>query len=474
MIPEHLVFIDLETTGANSLRDRITEIGVCETYDGKLVDEWSSLINPETHIPEFIETLTGISTAMVTEAPRFSEIAEELRTRLSGKLLVAHNARFDYGFLKSEFRRQNIDFNEKTLCTVKLSRALYPEQKKHNLDALILRHNLTVNARHRALGDAQIVREFFKKVSSEKPLDLLTRAIQAQLKQPGLPPHLPPEQVANLPSSPGVYFFYGENEVPLYIGKSVDIRTRVHSHFSGGYQARKGTQISQQIRRIDWISTAGELGALLMEARLIKELAPIHNRRLRRTRDLSSIRFKSGRESTQSLEIVSMNRFSGKDLDHLFGTFRTRRLAEKALRELIATQGLCNKVLGVETVKGACFNYQIKKCRGACVGEEPLALHNTRLLAALAKLKLRSWPFPGPVGIKEVSPLQDLTEIHVIDHWCHLGTADNDQRLWDILSERSPLTFDLDSYKLLVRFLDKKSKKVEFIDFSKPHPTLFR
>jgi DNA polymerase-3 subunit epsilon len=132
MIPEHLehlVFIDLETTGTNTLHDRVTEVGFCEVHNGEVVEEWSTLVNPGKPISPFIERITGISTAMVAEAPRFSEIAAELQGKLAGKVLVAHNARFDYGFLKSEFRRLEITFQEKILCTLKLSRALFPEQK---------------------------------------------------------------------------------------------------------------------------------------------------------------------------------------------------------------------------------------------------------------------------------------------------------------------------------------------------------
>lgn len=466
MIPEHLIFIDLETTGANSMRDRITEVGLCEVQHGKLVREWSSLVNPETSISPFIEQLTGITTAMVAEAPRFSEIARDLKNRLSGKVLVAHNARFDYGFLKSEFRREQIDFNEKTLCTVKLSRALYPEQKKHNLDTIIRRHDLKVQNRHRALADAQLIQEFFSKLSTEHPPAVLAQAIQAQLKQPSLPPHLPEEQLEALPSAPGVYLVYGENEPVLYVGKSIDIRSRVLSHFSGDHRNRKGMKLSQQARRIDFIETAGELGALLLEARLVKELAPILNRQLRRTRELFSIYLQPGRSGASQAEIVPLSRPESDQVDRLFGTFRTRRQAVTALNEAILAQGLCNKVLGLEKGSGACFNYQIRKCRGACVGEEPLELHEARLAIALAKLKLRSWPYPGAIGIKEMSPAGDRTEIHVLDNWRHLGTADSETSLWQILAGRTTLPFDLDSYKILTRFLEKKKQNIHFIDFS--------
>ncbi len=148
----------------------------------------------------------------------------------------------------------------------------------------------------------------------------------------------------------------------------------------------------------------------------------------------------------------------------MFGMFRSRRKAEEELREIIREQGLCNQVLGLEKSKGACFNHQIKKCRGACVGKEPLALHEARLINALAALKMRSWPFKGPVGIQETSLAGDRTEIHVFNRWCHLGTAGSEDRLQEILSAPSPLPFDLDSYKILTRFLDTKGHNAALID----------
>lgn len=188
MLPQNLVFLDLETTGTNPLHDRIIEIGLCEVADGQPDREWSTLVNPEKSFSPFIEQLTGIANGMVTEAPTFDEIAEELFDRLAGKVLVAHNARFDYGFLKNEFRRQGIAFQEKALCTVKLSRALFPEHRRHNLDALVERHALGAQNRHRALGDARLIREFVQKIRDELPAETVGRAVRSQLKQPNLLP----------------------------------------------------------------------------------------------------------------------------------------------------------------------------------------------------------------------------------------------------------------------------------------------
>lgn len=468
MIPDPLIFIDLETTGTNTLHDRVTEIGFCEVHNGAVVEEWATLVNPGKPISPFIEQITGISSAMVARAPGFSEIAEELQGKLAGKVLVAHNARFDYGFLKNEFRRLGIVFQEQILCTLKLSRALFPQQKGHSLDVLIDLHDLKSHDRHRALGDAQVLRDLFAKLCSEMPPEVMAKAIRSQLKQPSLPPHLPVEQLKRLPSSPGVYLFYGENGTVLYVGKSVDIRSRVYSHFSGDHRAHKEMRLSQQVRRIDFVETAGELGALLLEARLVKELTPIHNRQLRRTREMYSIRLAGSETLSTTPEIVLLKGLCGDKLEGLHGIFRTRRQAETALREVVLAHGLCNRTLGLEKGQGACFNYQLRKCRGACVGQEPLPLHEARLATAFAAMKVRSWPFRGAIGIRERSAQSDRTEIHVFNHWCHLGTADSEERLWEILASSSMLPFDLDGYKILTRFLEKFGQDIDLMNLSPP------
>ena len=187
MLRQPLIILDLETTGMLAAEERITEIGLIEVDNGEFVDSWSQLVNPEKSIPPFIETITGISDAMVRHAPTFAELAPALYARLQGKLLVAHNARFDYGFLRSEFERVDLAYEARVLCTVKLSRKLYPEQRRHNLDSLIQRHELSCGARHRALGDAEVLWQFLQKIQAELDAERLTAALQAQLAAP-LPP----------------------------------------------------------------------------------------------------------------------------------------------------------------------------------------------------------------------------------------------------------------------------------------------
>ena len=187
MLRQPLVFLDLETTGMLAAEERITEIGLVEVDQGEFVGSWSQLVNPEKSIPPFIETLTGISDEMVQHAPTFAQLAPGLFERLQGKLLIAHNARFDYGFLKSEFERVGLAYQPRVLCTVKLSRKLFPEHRRHNLGSLIQRHGLACSARHRALGDAEVLWQFLQKIQAELDAECIAAALQAQLKAPTLP-----------------------------------------------------------------------------------------------------------------------------------------------------------------------------------------------------------------------------------------------------------------------------------------------
>lgn len=195
-------FVDIETTGGNAQRDRITEIGIRFWRNGAVVGEWQTLLNPEARISGFIERLTGISNAMVASAPRFETIADELERHLDGCIFVAHNARFDYGFIKSEFRRLGRLFSARVLCTVRLSRALYPEAERHNMDALIARHGLPAVERHRAMGDVTAMLAFFEHTLLEQGEDTVGATINRLLQRPSTPSNVPAEMLADLPAGP--------------------------------------------------------------------------------------------------------------------------------------------------------------------------------------------------------------------------------------------------------------------------------
>ena len=183
MLDRPLILLDLETTGATASFDRITEIGLIEVENGEYVREWSTLVNPQMHISSFIESLTGISNEMVADAPTFAAVAAELTARLAGRLLVAHNARFDYGFLRAEFARLDTAYASEVICTVKLSRKLFPGHRRHNLDTLIERHEIQCEARHRALGDARVLWDLLATWRVNPGCDALVAAATAQLQK---------------------------------------------------------------------------------------------------------------------------------------------------------------------------------------------------------------------------------------------------------------------------------------------------
>jgi DNA polymerase III subunit epsilon len=276
------VMLDLETTGGNATIDRITEIAAVRVENGIEVDRWSTLVNPGVPIPPFIEDLTGISDAMVEAAPHFKDVADRLLALLDGAVFVAHNVRFDHGFVLREMERLGHHFKIKTLCTVRLSRKLYPQHKSHGLDALLQRHGLQTQARHRAMGDVDVVLQWLAIAQAELGAERVAQEAAALLQGSASLPPLLETPVADMPDTPGVYLFYGDGPAPLYIGKSVNLRSRVLAHFQSASKLARDQRIAQAVRRVEWRDTAGELGARLLEAQLVRQLKPTLNRKPRR------------------------------------------------------------------------------------------------------------------------------------------------------------------------------------------------
>jgi excinuclease Cho len=273
-----------------------------------------------------------------------------------------------------------------------------------------------------------------------------------------LPEHqIDPENLAALPRSFGVYIFRGEGALPLYIGKSVDIRARVMSHLRAPDEAR----MMAQTRRIDVIETAGEVGALLLESRLIKDQTPLYNQRLRRVRTLCSLRLKQTDQGAVP-EIVDSQSVNLGATPGLYGLFSSSHAANAKLKALAQQHRLCLSALGLErTSQRGCFGWQIKACLGACVGQEDRHVHDQRLFSALVDSQVEVWPFAGAVDLVEASA--DWVQRHRVNNWCYLGTQcskTGDQRQ---LSAFKPHDFDLDSYKILVKPIMLQTVKVEVV-----------
>jgi DNA polymerase-3 subunit epsilon len=447
LLQGRLAIVDLETTGTRPARDRITEIGVIEIERFEVVSEWSTLVNPGVALPTEIQALTGITHEMLAAAPRFAELAAQLHERLAERVFVAHNARFDYGFLRREFDRAGIKFQARELCTVKLSRRLYPGGA-HDLDSVLERHGIACRQRHRALGDADAVWQFLRIAEREHGAEVLSVAARQVARQPALPAHLDRAAVDAVPEAPGVYLFYGERGAPLYIGKSRSMRTRVLQHFSSS------AHWLPLVHRIDWRRTTGELGALLLEARLVKELAPAFNRALRREEAVCGFVFDGKR-----LRLAHAAEIGPETLPFLYGVFRTRRAALQTLRALADEHALCLRALGFErTGKGACFRHQIGRCAGVCAARESVHVHHGRAALALSALKSPDWPYRGKVAIVETDPARDATEVHVVDRWCYLGAARDESEVSELVAAEP--RFDYDHYRILARHVGRAGVRV--------------
>ncbi|MCU0933103.1 MAG: ethanolamine utilization protein, partial [Thiobacillaceae bacterium] len=312
--------------------------------------------------------------------------------------------------------------------------------------------------RHRALTDADLIWQFWRLLRREKGDEALLEAVRHQLRRPSLPPHLDADTLDDLPESPGVYLFHGEGDMPLYIGKSLNLRQRVLAHFSADTREYKATRLSREVRRIEWRETVGELGALLLESRLVKALQPLHNRRLRASTEVCAWRLEEVAPGDHRPRLVHAEEENFGRSGDLYGLFSSPREAVAALRKIAEAHALCPLLLGLEQAAKpgrACFARQIGKCRGACVGKEAIGLHSARLMAALAKHRLQTWPYAGPVGLVERDDLLDVEEIHVIDAWRYLGTARTEADVREILSGARRAGFDLDVYKLLVARMSK-------------------
>ena len=454
------MFVDIETNGLNHIRGRVIEVAAIRVENGKIVKKFSSLVDPETELPQFITRLTGISTNDLSSAPTFSQIADELAQVMEGAVFVAHNVRFDYSFLKQEYKRLGQPFLPKQLCTVKLSRTLFPDQRGHKLQDLITRYQFSFAARHRAYDDAHVLWQFVEYIHRNVAVEVIETAVARQLRQPSIPKTIPNELVKDLPNGPGVYVFEDEANRPLYVGKSINIRKRVLQHFGSDHSDSKEFKIAQTIHNIRTVETDGELSALLLESEMVKELQPLYNRQLRKTAKLTVARHKLDQNGYIT---VWLEESSVDDIDaasNILATYPRRSRARDSFDEMAKTYNLCPKLLGLEKSGGACFSYQLHKCRGACIGQEPAALYNQRLLQVFERKRIQVWPYRGPILVQERFFADTLpTSAIIVDQWCVIGQVTQQEDCEPVVSARSKV-FDLDTYKILQTFLITKASKL--------------
>ncbi len=386
MQKHEFVIIDIETTGGQVTEDCITEIALY-VHDGtKIIDSFQTLINPERQIPSYISHLTGITQDMVTHAPKFYEVAKRIIELTEGRVFVAHNAHFDYSFIKQAFKSLGFTFTRKTLCTVRLSRKLLPKIASYGLKSVCSFLQIDLTNHHRAQADAFATVQVFEHLLAEdKGLNQLNKSlIDNEIESVSLPPRISREAFDALPEATGIYYFYNEKKVIIYVGKSTNIKHRIASHFATNLDSKKSIEMKNQVASISYELTGGELVALLLEDSEIKKHQPIFNRAQRRSKFAFGIYIYEDGKGYYQLFVDKLNKHAEEPL----ATTESLDAAKKILMSKIEHYGLCMKLCNLYKTKGACFDHQIKKCNGACVQAESAEVYNEKVQQACSSFHL--------------------------------------------------------------------------------------
>ncbi len=366
--------IDVETSGKSN---KITEISVFK-YDGtQVIDEFTSLVNPEVYIPDYITSLTGIDNATVADAPTFAEVANDILAITEGTTFVAHNVNFDYNVIRNEFKALDIDFNRKKLCTVRLSRKLLPGHKSYSLGKLCKSLDITIVDRHRARGDAEATVILFEMLLNQEAADkVFADFLKKSSKEATLPSHLPTSVFNKLPNSAGIYYFKNKKGEIIYIGKAKDIKKRVLSHFYS--KAQKSLDLCRNTADIDFELSGSELIALLMEDAAIKQHYPEYNVVSKRTPKAYAI---FNYEDRQGITHLAYNTL--KATPNPIETFSNVTDCRLYLEQLCTKFALCPKFCHLQDGVVQCSHYKITTCKGVCANQESVTDYNLRVSSAI-------------------------------------------------------------------------------------------
>ncbi|MCH6235221.1 exonuclease domain-containing protein [Cognataquiflexum rubidum] len=383
------VIVDIETTGGNPSQGGITEIAAILHDGDRVVDRFHSLIDPERMIPGFITGLTGIDSSMVAGAPTFSEIADELYDFLKGNIFVAHNVNFDYSFIREALKLTGIEYTAPKLCTVRLSRKAFPGYGSYSLGRICEQLSISIKDRHRAMGDAEATVELFDRIIKGNP-EVIFQTLKKANGESFLPPHISKERFLEIPESTGIYYFHDKNGQVIYVGKANDIRSRFKGHFSSS--SKDKMQLYNEIHDVSWELTGNEFLAFLLESLEIKRLWPKFNKALKYNSwnwglyqyedGQGYIRFQVGKNSGSLKPILE---------------FESHSEGWKFMMDQVEVFQLCPKLAGIQKTAGACYDFQIHKCLGACCNLESAEIYNSRVNGFLDSIIEQG----GSVMIKE-------------------------------------------------------------------------
>lgn len=450
-----VVFIHVKTSGPHLVNDGISEISL-RTYGDNVTERNWQLVSAPGNLKK-ANAYTSEIEVFAKPSVRFEQIAREIVLLTQNKLLITTHSAVQYGFLKRAFKTLGYSYKVSMLSISELINELYPEMKEKHLSCIAKRFNLELPTLADAVSHTRFLASLFENIQRTFSPDTVCGVFSALLRKNHLPPHLN-QQIKDIPTSAGVYLFYGEQEgQPLYIGKSINLRQRVLSHFSNRHIDNKELQLHQRTKRIDWIECSGEFGALLLESQLIKKHRPLFNRKLRKLKRFASFLVKQHNGYWGVETIVQDNKqFVGNP--NTWGTFRSRYHANEVLTQLVKTFKLCPKLCSLENGKGACFHYQLKRCQGACLNLEGPDEYNRRVEQALHGYVKLEWPFEGTIAIKEGKNNAGFA-FHVFEQWRYLGSWPSLAGARDALQLGQAGIDDIDAVQLLHNYLADPAHK---------------
>ena len=378
--------IDVETTGGLASRDRITEIAIV-THDGtQILEQFSTLLNPERSVPYNITQITGITDEMLEDAPKFYEVAKKIVEMTEGCIFVAHNVKFDYGFIREEFARLGFSFVRKQLCTVRLSRQAMPGLRSYSLGNLIDVLKIKVNDRHRALADTLATVQVFEKIIAiENGTESMVERVNQGIKESQLPKGITLEKLHGLPEATGVYYLHDSNGDIIYVGKSINIKKRIMEHFAD--KTEKGAKIYASVSDISFELTGSELISLLLENQEIKKIMPRINK-AQRAKNLPYVIYSYNDEQNFIRLAAAKNAAAIRKKMTVLAEYSQLSYAKGALKAMVKKYELCSKMTGLETQEGVCFLYHLNQCKGACCEEEMAFTYNERAAEAVNSLRI--------------------------------------------------------------------------------------
>lgn len=433
--------VDVETTGLRPARDKIIEVAVVITDGEKVIDQFSTLVHPECVLPQYITSLTSISDNMLHDAPKFFQVAKHLVTLLKGCTFVAHNARFDYSFLKKEFAELGYTFHKPVVCTVRLARELFPGLPNYRLSTICKALGISMEGAHRALADALATTELFKRLQAK------TDHVEPTL----LPAGLTRDHILALPNATGVYTFYNDANEIVYIGKSKNIRKRVVTHFMPDHKSYKPVFFKNSVSRLGAEVVGSELLALLRESEEIKTHRPPLNRMGKRMRDHIGVYLKKNENAHHTLKVLETKKTTNEPVLS-FGNIKNAR---RSLERLAAYHRICARF-----VEGVRFDICPRCGIHGCVDNIPKNTHNQSVAIAL-----RPYRFPAETClIEDKGPTSDTRSLMVVHQNKYIGYAVINEssrfgNFQEVINELRRPAFPLvDARELIVSYLSQNSR----------------